>query len=95
MLGYMANAYVVLRADLKKVDAICNTLTTYHEVHMIMTLMNGFEIMAGIHLQNPEMLYRFISEKIASIDGVFSIETFISAEIKKRSYPLFDLEDEE
>jgi DNA-binding Lrp family transcriptional regulator len=94
MLGYLANAYVVLRADLNKVGAICRLLAAYHEVHMIMTLMSGFEIIAGIHLQSPEMLYRFIADKIAPIEGVFSIETFISAEIKKRSYPLFDLEDE-
>jgi DNA-binding Lrp family transcriptional regulator len=95
MLGYLANAYVVLRADLNKVDAICHALAANHEVHMIMTLMSGFEIMAGIHLQSPEALYRFIAGEIAPIYGVFSIETFISAEIKKRSYPLFDLEDEE
>ena len=93
-LGYLANAYVVLRADLNRVDAICSELAVHHEVHMIMTLMSGFEILAGIHLQSPERLYKFIVEKIARVDGVASIETFICAEIKKRSYPLFDLEAE-
>jgi Lrp/AsnC family transcriptional regulator for asnA, asnC and gidA len=94
VLGYLANAYVVLRADLNKVNAICTELEAYPEVHLIMTLMSGFEILAGIHLQNPEMLYKFIVEKIAEIDGVSNIETFICAEIRKRSYPLFELDGE-
>jgi len=93
-LGYLANAYIVLRADLNKVNAICAELGVYPEVHLIMTLMSGFEILAGVHLQNPEMLYKFIVEKIARIDGVTNIETFICAEIRKRSYPLFELDGE-
>jgi DNA-binding Lrp family transcriptional regulator len=93
-LGYLANAYIVLRADLNKVNAICGELEAYPEVHLIMTLMSGFEILAGIHLQSPEMLYRFIVEIIAKIDGVSNIETFICAEIRKRSHPLFELDNE-
>jgi DNA-binding Lrp family transcriptional regulator len=93
-LGYLANAYIVLRADLNKVNAICSELEAYPEVHLIMTLMSGFEILAGIHLQNPEMLYKFIVEIIAKIDGVSNIETFICAEIRKRSHPLFELDNE-
>ena len=93
-LGYLANAYIVLRADLNKVNDICAELEVYPEVHLLMTLMSGFEILAGIHLQNPEMLYKFITGEIAKIDGVSNIETFICAEIRKRSYPLFELDGE-
>jgi DNA-binding Lrp family transcriptional regulator len=93
-LGYLANAYIVIRADLNKVNDICAELGGYPEVHLIMTLMSGFEILLGIHLQSPEKLYKFILEKIAKIEGVSNIETFICAEIKKRSYPLFELDSE-
>jgi DNA-binding Lrp family transcriptional regulator len=93
-LGYLANAYMVLRADLNKINDICARLAVYPGVHMIMTLMSGFEIMAGIHLRNPEMLYQFIVEEIAKIDGVLNVETFICAEIRKRSYPLFEFDIE-
>jgi DNA-binding Lrp family transcriptional regulator len=91
-LGYLANAYVVLRADLNKVNDICAGLAVHPEVHLIMTLMSGFEILAGIHLPDPERLHKFIIEKIAGIDGVSNIETLICAEIRKRSYPLFELD---
>lgn len=93
-IGYLANAYIVLRADLNKVNAICSELAVFPEVHMIMTLMSGFEILAGIHLQNPETLNKFIVGEIARIDGVSNIETLVCAEIKKRSYPLFELDSE-
>jgi Lrp/AsnC family transcriptional regulator for asnA, asnC and gidA len=91
-LGYLASACVFLRADLNKVNAVCTALAARHEVHMMMTLMSGFEILAVIRLKSPEELYRFIAEEIAVIKGVTGIETFICAEIKKRSYPLFDSE---
>jgi DNA-binding Lrp family transcriptional regulator len=93
-MGYLANAYAVIRADLNKVNAICAELAADPEVHLIMTLMSDFEILAGIHLANPEMLYRFVIDRIAKIEGVSNIETFICAEIRKRSYPLFDFENE-
>jgi DNA-binding Lrp family transcriptional regulator len=93
--GYLANAYSVLHADLSKVDAICNELSAYPEVHLIMTLMSGFEILIGIHLSHPEVMYKFIVDKIALIDGVYNIETFVCAETRKRSYALFDPETEQ
>jgi Lrp/AsnC family transcriptional regulator for asnA, asnC and gidA len=89
-LGYLANAYVSLRADLNQIDAICSELAVYHEIHMIMTLMSGYEILLGIHFPGPEVLYKFIGDNIAGIPGVTHIETFICAETLKRSYAFFD-----
>ncbi len=88
--GYLANAYISIHADPVKVQAICTRLSAYPEIHLIMTAMSGFEILAGIHSPDPEQMYRFIVDKIARIDGVSNIETFVCAEIRKRSYALFD-----
>jgi DNA-binding Lrp family transcriptional regulator len=92
--GYLANAYSVLHADLNKVNTICANLSAYPEIHLIMTLMSGFEILFGMHFPNPELMYEFIVNKIAQIDGVFNIETFVCAETRKRSYALFEPEKE-
>jgi DNA-binding Lrp family transcriptional regulator len=94
-MGYLASAYVALRADLNRVDAICSELAVYHEIHMIMTLMSGYEILLGIHFPCPEVLYRFIGGNIARIPGVTHIETFICAATLKRSYAFFDPDYEE
>ena len=92
--GYLANAYSVIHADLNKVNTICDNLSVYPEVHLVMTLMSGFEILFGMHFPNPEVMYDFIVEKIAQIDGVSNIETFVCAETRKRSYALFEPEKE-
>ena len=92
--GYLANAYSVLHVDLNKVNVICANLSAYSEIHLIMTLMSGFEILIGMHFHGPEVMYEFIVDKMAQIDGVSNIETFICAETRKRAYALFEPEKE-
>ena len=89
-MGYLASAYIVLRADMNRVEAICTELAAYHEIHMIMTLMSGYEILLGIHFPSPEVLYQFIVNNLAGIPGVTHIESFICADSLKRSYAFFD-----
>jgi DNA-binding Lrp family transcriptional regulator len=88
--GYSANAYFVIHADLSKVDTICSMLSTYSEVHLVATLMSGFEILAGIHSSNLEVMYKFIVDKVAPIEGISNIETFVCAETRKRAYGVFE-----
>ena len=85
-LGYSSDVFVALDAEPTKIDDICRALAAHPEVHLVMTVMNGFDILVGVHLPNPEMLYSFIKEKIARMDGASIIETFVRAEIKKRYY---------
>jgi len=93
-MGYMANAYALIHAELNKVDDICRQLATLNSVHLIMTLMSGFELVVGIHQVSSEALYKFILDKVATIDGVLNTETLVCGEIRKRSYPLFYLDNE-
>ncbi|MFH1646321.1 MAG: Lrp/AsnC family transcriptional regulator, partial [Chloroflexota bacterium] len=85
-LGYPANSFITLRTDRSKVNDICAELSMYREVHLVMTLMNSFDIIVGIHFPTPEVLYDFILKKIAFMDGVLDIETIMRAEIKKSTY---------
>lgn len=85
-LGLPANAFMTLHTDRSKVDDICTELSSYPQVHTIMTLIDSFNIIVGVHFPTPEMLYDFILEKIACIDGVLDTETLIRAELKKTNY---------
>jgi DNA-binding Lrp family transcriptional regulator len=76
-IGYSANAYIFVHAELDKVDKICDQLSSYPEVHQVMRLMNGFEILFGVHSPNPEILYNFFRSKIMNMDGILNTETFI------------------
>jgi Lrp/AsnC family transcriptional regulator, regulator for asnA, asnC and gidA len=76
-LGYLANAFVVLKAELPKIDKICEKLSRFPEVHLVMRLMNDFDIVFGVHASNSDNLYDFLKNNIANIDGVLNSETFI------------------
>jgi Lrp/AsnC family transcriptional regulator for asnA, asnC and gidA len=76
-MGYAANAFIAVRADLAKVGTICDRLAGYPEVFMVLRLMNGFDILFGVHSPNPGTLYDFLKTKVASIDGILNTETFI------------------
>jgi DNA-binding Lrp family transcriptional regulator len=93
-LGYLANAYFGIHADKNKISTVCDALSIFPEIHIILTLMSGFEILAGVHLPNLETMHEFIVEKVAQIDGVYNVETFICAETRKRSFALFEPDKE-
>jgi DNA-binding Lrp family transcriptional regulator len=84
--GYYSNAFMVLEVEATKVDRICKKLYAHPEIIVITTLISGSGIIIGIQSWNNETLYKFIKEKIAQINGVMKIETFLTAELKKRFY---------
>ena len=93
LLGYSAVAYLGLQTELKKINRISDELSYFPEVYTVMTLMSSFSILAIVVLPNFEFLYEFIINKIASIDGVINVETLIRAELRKRTYLAFNLEE--
>jgi Lrp/AsnC family transcriptional regulator, regulator for asnA, asnC and gidA len=90
-LGYVANANLALNVERDQIDYVCQELSKYPPVYMVMTLINGFEILAGVDFTSPEKLFKFITEKIARIKGVSNIETFARAEIIKANYARLEL----
>jgi Lrp/AsnC family transcriptional regulator for asnA, asnC and gidA len=85
-LGFPANAFMNVHAERSKVNDICAELYSYPEVHTVMTLIDSFNIIVGAHFPAPEIMYDFILEKIAYIDGVLNIETLVRAELRKTNY---------
>ncbi len=85
-VGYIHGAVVGIRVQTGKIENICQQLAKKKEVHFVFTLINGFDILIGIHSSTPEEMYYFIKNFLAHIDGIIDIETFIRAEIQKRYY---------
>lgn len=76
-LGYSANAFIFVRAELAKVYKICEQLSSYSGIHLVMRLMNNFDIVFGIYSADIDTLQEFLKSEIANIDGILNIETFI------------------
>jgi Lrp/AsnC family transcriptional regulator for asnA, asnC and gidA len=87
--GYLSNAHIAMDAQADRVAAICTRLHSYPDIHLIMTMVNGSGIIAGIHKESNETLYGFIKDKIAGLKGIRNTETFIRTEIRKRYYGWF------
>lgn len=90
LLDFTAVAYLAIKTELQKVNEICDQLSALPEVHTLMTLISGFNILAVIVVQNHEALYQFVKNKIQSITGIVDMETLIRTELKKRTYVYID-----
>ena len=79
-LGYSANAFVAINANPAMVDKIYDQLSKYKEIHIIIRIMNGFNIIFGINCLTHKQLYEFVKNDISNIDGVLDTETFVVAD---------------
>jgi DNA-binding Lrp family transcriptional regulator len=91
-LGRPVVAYVGLYVKPHQVDKVASRLSEYSQIPQVMTLLNGYDILAVVTFKDLEVLSRFIMKEIASIDGVTNVETLVRAEFKKRTYLGFDFE---
>jgi DNA-binding Lrp family transcriptional regulator len=76
-LGYLANAFILLRVDLVKLNTICKQLSGHSEVFLVSRVLNDFEILVGVYTANVDELYDSLRNKIESIDGILEAEVFI------------------
>jgi len=90
LLDFTAVAYLAIKTKLHKVNEVCDQLAAFPEVHNLMTLISGFNILAVLVMQNHDALYQFVKNNILSIDGVVDVETMIRTELKKRTYVYID-----
>lgn len=86
VLGFSANAYLALHVEAAQRDHICQVLANLSEVYIVMTMVNGFGVLVGLHTDTPENLHALIQNKIAKLDGVLDVEPYVRAEILKRYY---------
>ena len=84
--GFNASAFIYLDIEPSAVDAICKKLKVLPELITLATLINGTGVMMAVQADYNITLYKFIKEKVARFDGILKIESFISAEMKKKMY---------
>jgi DNA-binding Lrp family transcriptional regulator len=92
-LGHHVVAFLGLQVMPGKINDVFSKLADYPHFPLLMTLMNGYNILAVASVPDLDELLKFITDQIALIEGVSNIETLIRAEFKKRTYLGFDLEE--
>ena len=76
-IGYSSNAYILICAEIAKIDDVCDQLFLYPEVHLVMRLASDFDILVGVYSANSDTLFEFLETKVGNIDGIFKTETCI------------------
>lgn len=76
-LGYELRAMIGLRVDLHRLEEIAGTLRAMNEVTFAAFLTGNFDIMIHIIVESQEDLVGLLTEKLSSIEGVRSTETFV------------------
>jgi len=76
-LGYEIRAMIGLRVELQKLTEVAARLRQLDEVTFAAFLTGSFDVMIQVVVQSQDALVHFLTEKVASIEGVRSSETFL------------------
>jgi Lrp/AsnC family transcriptional regulator, regulator for asnA, asnC and gidA len=82
-LGYELRAMIGLRVELQKLADIAARLREMNEVNFAAFLTGNFDIMIQVIVRSQENLVDFLTQRLATIDGVRSTETFVMPYIIK------------
>jgi Lrp/AsnC family transcriptional regulator for asnA, asnC and gidA len=68
--GFETIALLGLSVNPLRMDEVANKIASYNEVQLIATTTGDHDIIARVIAENEKALWRFINEKIKTIDGV-------------------------
>jgi Lrp/AsnC family transcriptional regulator, regulator for asnA, asnC and gidA len=86
MMGKRTMALIGIRTDGRKMLEVADRLIKFDEVVYIIVVSGRFDIMAEVFCSDHEDLLKFLTEKLAKVDGVRETETFMHLKIVKEIY---------
>jgi len=94
-VGYEAIALLGLSVDPLKMNEIAEKIALYNEVQLVATTTGDHDMIVQIYAKDDKDLWRFINDKIKTIEGVRSqMDTSSFIDIFKLTYKI-DLKTEE
>lgn len=85
-MGFNTMAMIGIRADGSKLLDVAEKISRLDEVIYMIISSGRFDIFAEVVCRDHEDLLRFITEKLATIDGVRESESFLHLKIIKEIY---------
>jgi Lrp/AsnC family transcriptional regulator for asnA, asnC and gidA len=86
MMGKRAMAIVGIRTDGQKLLEVAEALARYEEVVYIVVVSGRYDILIEVFCSDHEDLLRFMTEKLARVDGVRETESYMHLKIIKEIY---------
>jgi Lrp/AsnC family transcriptional regulator for asnA, asnC and gidA len=82
-LGYDLQAMIGLKIDLRRLDDIARAVRDLNEVMFAAFLTGNFDVTLHVVVGSQDELVDFLSHKLAPIEGIRSLETFVMPHIIK------------
>ena len=85
-MGYKSMAMIGIRADGTRLLEVADKISRLEEVIYLVVSSGRFDLFAEVVCRDHEDLLRFITRKLATIDGVRETESFMHLKIIKEVY---------
>lgn len=85
LTGHPVVAVIGVSAEISRIDDVCDRICELEEVTWAGLCFGRFDLLFIVYVHSQEALLGFIKNKIATINGVVSTETFYVPELKKRT----------
>ena len=87
-IGYESQVLIGLQADADKIDSVANALAEMEEISWVSVTTGSFDIFGWATLRSFDQLSEFLRTRVAKIEGVRKMETFLTLESKKQGHGL-------
>jgi Lrp/AsnC family transcriptional regulator for asnA, asnC and gidA len=84
-LGFTRQAMLGIRVD-GPLDPVVDAISDMDEVAYVVITAGSFDVLAEVICEDDEHLLNIMNERIRTIDGVRSTETFVYLELAKQTY---------
>lgn len=86
MMGKRTMAMIGVRTDGRRLLEVAEHLTKFDEVVYIVVVSGRYDLMIEVFCRDHEDLLKFMTEKLAKVDGVRETESFMHLKIIKEIY---------
>ncbi|MEP6561287.1 MAG: Lrp/AsnC family transcriptional regulator [Nakamurella sp.] len=84
-VGFSRQAMIGIRVD-GALDPVVAAVSELTEVAYVVITAGSFDVLAEVVCEDDEHLLRIMNDRIRTIDGVRSTETFVYLELSKQTY---------
>ncbi|MGD8490417.1 MAG: Lrp/AsnC family transcriptional regulator [Anaerolineae bacterium] len=86
LLGYNMMAMIGVEVDGNRMVQIAHEIAAFEEVIYLVICTGTYDLLVEVVCQDSDHLLRFLTERLRSVPGVRSTETFTYLQIIKESY---------
>ena len=84
-VGFTRQAMIGIKAE-GNLDPVVDALSAMDEVDYVVITAGSFDILVEVVCEDDEHLLSLLNERIRTIDGVRSTETFVYLKLSKQTY---------